>query len=129
LYDLWSVVFYGLQWVPITKTRICPPSNLTLVSDEVIHKSTTCVRFVWTLLIMLDITPKTINTKSTTSYLYSWWFSGKCLRLRCLFSLWSQVQVLWLLIWWPLEAYMVVNFRARGISQGARKLVRTPTLN
>jgi hypothetical protein len=30
---------------------------------------------------------------------------------------------------WPLEAYMVVNFRARGISRGARKLARTPTLN
>jgi len=28
-----------------------------------------------------------------------------------------------------LEAYMVVNFRARGISRGARKLARTPTLN
>ena len=27
------------------------------------------------------------------------------------------------------EAYMVVNFRARGISRGARKLARTPTLN
>jgi hypothetical protein len=36
---------------------------------------------------------------------------------------------MWLLIWWPLEAYMVVNFRAREISRGARKLVRTPTLN
>jgi hypothetical protein len=32
-------------------------------------------------------------------------------------------------IWWPLEAYMVVNFRARGISRGARKLAWTPTLN
>ena len=28
-----------------------------------------------------------------------------------------------------LEAYMVVNFRARGISRGARKLARTPILN
>jgi len=28
-----------------------------------------------------------------------------------------------------LEAYMVVNFRAREISRGARKLARTPTLN
>jgi len=36
---------------------------------------------------------------------------------------------LWLLIWWSLEAYMVVNFRARGINQGARKLTRTSTLN
>ena len=43
--------------------------------------------------------------------------------------LWSQVQALWLLIWWSLEAYMVVHFRARGISRGARKLARTPTLN
>ena len=51
------------------------------------------------------------------------------MRLKCLFPLWSQVRALWLLIWWPLEAYMVVNFRARGISRGARKLTRTPTLN
>jgi len=28
----------------------------------------------------------------------------------------------------PLETYMVVNFRARGISRGARKLAWTPTL-
>jgi hypothetical protein len=28
-----------------------------------------------------------------------------------------------------LEAYMVVNFKACGISRGARKLIRTPTLN
>jgi hypothetical protein len=51
------------------------------------------------------------------------------LRSRCLLLLWSQVRALWLLIWWPLEAYMVVNFRACGISRGARKLAQTPTLN
>ena len=33
-----------------------------------------------------------------------------------------------LFIWWLLEVYMVVNFRTRGISRGARKLARTPTL-
>jgi len=58
-----------------------------------------------------------------------WWSSDKSLELRSLLSLWSQVQALRLLIWWPLEAYMIVNFRARGISWGARKLTRTPTLN
>ena len=30
---------------------------------------------------------------------------------------------------WPLEAYMVVNFRVREISRGTHKLARTPTLN
>jgi hypothetical protein len=45
-----------------------------------------------------------------------------------LFSLWSQVRVLWLIVWWPLKAYMIVNFRTHGISRGARKLVRIPTL-
>jgi hypothetical protein len=45
-----------------------------------------------------------------------------------LFPLWSKVRVLWLLIWWPLKAYMVVNFRARRISRGVRKLARTPAL-
>jgi hypothetical protein len=28
----------------------------------------------------------------------------------------------------PLKDYMVINFKARGISRGARKLARTPTL-
>jgi hypothetical protein len=46
-----------------------------------------------------------------------------------LLPMWSQVRALWLLIWWSLEAYMVVNFRAREISQGTHKLARTPTLN
>jgi hypothetical protein len=58
-----------------------------------------------------------------------WCPSGKSLGPRGLLPLWSQVQALWLLIWWPLEAYMVVNLRARGISRGTRKLVRTPMLN
>jgi len=60
---------------------------------------------------------------------FRWWPSSKNLRSRGLLPLWSQVRALWLLIWWPLEAYMVVNFRARGISRGACKLTRTPTLN
>jgi hypothetical protein len=42
--------------------------------------------------------------------------------------LWSQVRVSWLLIWWLLEAYMVVNFRTRRISKGACKLAWIPTL-
>jgi hypothetical protein len=58
-----------------------------------------------------------------------WCPSGKSLGPRGLLPLWSQVQALWLLIWWPLEAYMVVNLRARGISRGTRKLARTPMLN
>jgi hypothetical protein len=57
-----------------------------------------------------------------------WWSSGKNLRSRGLLSLWSQVRALWLLIWWSLEVYMVVNFRTHGISRGVRKLTRTPTL-
>jgi len=56
------------------------------------------------------------------------WSRSKSLGLKGLLFLWSQVRVLWLLIWWPLEVYMIVNFRARGISQGARKLVQTPIL-
>jgi hypothetical protein len=55
--------------------------------------------------------------------------SVKSLGSKNLFFLWSQVRVLWLLICWLLEAYMVINFRTRGISRGARKLARTPTLN
>ena len=54
--------------------------------------------------------------------------SGKNLRPRYLLPLWSQVRAMWLLIWWPLEAYMVVNFRTRIISRGARKLARTSML-
>jgi hypothetical protein len=48
---------------------------------------------------------------------------------RGLLPLWIQVRALWLLIWWPLETYMVVNFRIREISRGAHKLARTLTLN
>jgi len=55
--------------------------------------------------------------------------SDKNLESKYLFSLWFQVRALWLLIWWPLEAYMVVNFRTREISRDACKLARTPTLN
>jgi hypothetical protein len=55
-----------------------------------------------------------------------WWYNDKSLKSRGLFSLWSQIQALWLLIWWPLETYIVVNFRARGINRGARKLTRNP---
>jgi len=57
-----------------------------------------------------------------------WWPSGKSLGLRGLLPLRSQVRTLWSLIWWPLEAYMVVNFMARGISRDTRKLARTPTI-
>jgi len=48
---------------------------------------------------------------------------------RDLLFLWSQVRATWLLIWWLLEAYMIVNFRTRGISRGTRKLIWTPILN
>jgi hypothetical protein len=66
------------------------------------------------------------NQKSKPS---KWCSSDKSLGPRGLLPLWSQVRAMWLLIWWPLEVYMVVNFRARGISRGTRKLTRTPTLN
>jgi len=57
-----------------------------------------------------------------------WWSSGKNLGSRGLLPLWPRVRALWLLIWWPLEVYMVVNFKARGINRGARKLARTLSL-
>ena len=63
------------------------------------------------------------------SLLSRWWPSDKSLGPRGLLPLWSQVRAMWLLISWLLEAYMVVNFRVREISRGARKLARTPTLN
>jgi hypothetical protein len=56
------------------------------------------------------------------------WYNGKSLELEGLLPLWFQVRALWLLIWWSLEAYMIVNFRARGISRDVRKLTRTPRL-
>ena len=54
--------------------------------------------------------------------------SGKNLELRGLFFLWFQGRVLWLLIWWPLKVYMIVNFKVRGISKGIRKLIQTSIL-
>jgi hypothetical protein len=53
------------------------------------------------------------------------WPSDKSLGPRDLLSLWSQVRALWLLIWWSLKAYMVINFRTHGISRSTCKLVRT----
>jgi hypothetical protein len=50
------------------------------------------------------------------------------LRLKGLLILWSQVRVMLLLIWWLLKVYMVVNFRAREISWGTRKLARISIL-
>jgi len=44
---------------------------------------------------------------------------------RGLLSLWFQVRVMWLLIWWPLKAYMVINFRTRRISWVTCKLTQT----
>jgi hypothetical protein len=35
---------------------------------------------------------------------------------------------MWLLIWWSLEVYMIVNFRTREIIQDTHKLTQTPTL-
>jgi hypothetical protein len=79
---------------------------------------------MWTVTFINSTPGKDINSQPSR-----WWLSGKSLGPRGLLPLWSQVRALRLLIWWPLEAYMVVNFRARGISRGARKLARTPTLN
>jgi len=33
-----------------------------------------------------------------------------------LFSMWSQVRAMWLLIWWPLKTYITVNFKAHRIN-------------
>jgi hypothetical protein len=55
-------------------------------------------------------------------------YSDKSLWLKNLLFMWFQVRVIWLLVWWSLEAYMVVNFRTHEISQGMRKLARTPML-
>jgi len=35
---------------------------------------------------------------------------------------------MWLLIWCPLEAYMVINFRTHEINRGMRKLIQTSIL-
>jgi len=59
---------------------------------------------------------------------FSRWSSDKSLGLKSLLLLWSQIQALWLLIWWLLETYIVVNFRACEISRDTRKLIQTLTL-
>jgi hypothetical protein len=71
----------------------------------------------------------TFNAKNRLYKSSRWWSSDKNLESRDLLSLWSQVQTLWLLIWWPLEAYMVVNFKTCRISGDAYKLARKTTLN
>jgi hypothetical protein len=59
---------------------------------------------------------------------FSRWSSDKSLGLKGLLPMWSQIRTLWLLIWWLLETYIVVNFRACEISRDTRKLIRTLTL-
>jgi len=59
---------------------------------------------------------------------FKWWPSSKSLGLTDLLPLYSQVQVLWLFIWWSLEVYMVINFRTHGISRDKYKLIRIPIL-
>jgi uncharacterized membrane protein len=66
----------------------------------------------------------TIVLKKNKHQSSSRWSNNRSLGLRGLLSLWSHVRALWLLVRWSLEAYIVVNFRAREISRGARKLAR-----
>jgi hypothetical protein len=66
-------------------------------------------------------------SKNSLTQLFSKWHKGKSLISRSLFFLWSQVRTLWLLIWWSLEVYMVINFRARKISLDTYKLTQTLT--
>jgi hypothetical protein len=103
-------------------------NTLLIISNYVLHN--------W------DVPPPPLSPFCTMESLLSLWYfnkrkyrkissrylSGKSLRLKDLFFLWSQVRVLWLLIWWLLETYMVVNFRTRGISRDTFKLARTPIL-
>jgi hypothetical protein len=72
--------------------------------------------------------PKATNHKSNNENSSRKWSSGKSLGLRCLLLLKSQVRIMWLLIWWSLEVYIVINFRANEISRDVCKLSRTSTL-
>jgi hypothetical protein len=60
--------------------------------------------------------------------LSSRWLNYNSLGPRSLLSMWFQVRTPLLLIWWLLKAYMIVNFKTRGISRGARRVAWTPTL-
>jgi hypothetical protein len=109
----WCLALSNINWISLE-----PLANSSI---QLLIKPTHPVSV--SLCINMDRLKKDIGEPSR------WWPSGKSLGSRGLLPLWSQVRTLWLLIWWPLEAYMVVNFRTRGISRGASKLVRTPTLN
>ena len=58
------------------------------------------------------------------------WMEHKLFKPKLIhIKLWKQITIIIIIIiWWSLEAFMVVNFRARGINRSARKLARTSTL-
>ena len=94
-----------------------------------ITKKNEFITFILVLLLKRNCTPQQTQNKNRHTQPSRWWLSGKNLGSRGLLPLWSQVRAIWLLRWWPLETYMVVNFRACKINWGVRKLTRTPMLN
>ena len=70
------------------------------------------------------------HTRVFPSFVFSTWPNSNPGTPGSRVDLSSRVSKLcpWLLIWWSLKAYMVVNFRTREISWGTHKLARTPTL-
>jgi hypothetical protein len=91
--------------------------------------NTTIIIITWNKCLLL-INKTTIIEVIILLYVpFSRWSSSKNLKPKGLLPLWSQVRALWLLIWWSLKTYKVINFRARGISRGARKLTRTTLIN
>jgi hypothetical protein len=97
----------------------CPP--LIYIYSGIIIFLLIFINFSMIFKIYFDHVAK-YNIKNLVAKLSRWWPSGKSLKPRGLLPLWSQVRPLWLFIWWLLKVYMVVTFRARGISRGARKL-------
>jgi hypothetical protein len=129
-----SLLFYVILW--------CQPfyfliKKLMMSISHILYHAQFLVKIIFHMCFKYKNVNDSINIeKKSILYIYIYIYkqsssrcrSGKNLRLKGLISLWFQVRARWLLIWWPLEAYIVVNFKAHGISRSARKLVRTPTL-
>ena len=103
-------------------------SNLAwLVHDSQIPRICICfdktIIFLWKGIVIVQANQELKKKKPSSRLPHS-----KNLELRGLSFLWFQVRILWLLIWWSLETYLIINFRVCGISQDTCKLARTSML-
>jgi hypothetical protein len=109
----WVDFLVGSRWGVITRKIdwISPRVHLILsLRSQLYHQTDRkagwyrFMNFVWCTFVEILVSPVVRSALCFGNI-------SKNLGLKSLFFLWSQIRTLWLLIWWSLEAYMVINFR------------------